>query len=54
MEDLIKAAQAVLEDFDLYGQPISLALLGELRRCVDAAQQSAKASQREVDREDAK
>lgn len=43
MDELIKAARAVLEDFDLYGQPISLRLLAELRKATEnAAQQSVQ------------
>lgn len=33
-------SRAILEDFDLYGQPISLRLLADLRRAVESAQQS--------------
>ena len=40
MDELIRVSRAILEDFDLYGQPISLRLLAELRRAVEAAQQS--------------
>lgn len=42
MDELVKAARAILEDFDLYGQPISLRLLADLRRAVEAAQQSVQ------------
>lgn len=42
MNELLEAAKEVLEDFDLYGQPISLKLLGKLRRAIEAAQQSVQ------------
>ena len=42
MNELIKAARAVLEDFDLYGQPISLRLLAELRQAIEAAEHSVQ------------
>jgi hypothetical protein len=43
MDELIRVSRAILEDFDLYGQPISLRFLAKLRKAVEAAEHSVQA-----------
>lgn len=40
MDELIRVSREILENFDLYGQPIPPRLLAELRQAVEAAQHS--------------
>lgn len=46
--ELLDAAKELLNDFELYGNPIQLRVIARLRRAVEAAQQSVQADNNRI------